>query len=114
MNITGLSLETTFFEDYQSFLTDVLGFDRCEINDNLMHFEMNQVCIEIRKKTGPDYSLPGLHMVFSLSSDDYVSLRQRLSFYDYRKVNSRFEHEESEKGIRVLDPDGREWRFILA
>lgn len=114
MRLSGLTLETEYFEDYLSFLTEVLELELKELTDISMRLDLDQTWLEIKKVPS------ALHQVaskveFSLGREEFHSLVQRVDFFYYRKGPSRFlflGSNDLECGL--VDPDGRVWRFVQA
>lgn len=111
MRLTGLTLQTEYFEDYLSFLTEVLELELQELTDISMRLDLMNTWLEIKK-------IPeALHQVatnveFSLSPSEFEAIAQRVSFFYYRKGPTRFLFlGVNEKTLEVVDPDGRVWRF---
>lgn len=111
MKLCGLSLETLYFEDYLSFLTEVLELELQELTDISMRLDLNQTWLEI-KKAAVQGSQATSCIEFSLNAQEYEALKQKVSFFYYRKGPSRFLLLDIEDDFcRLLDPDGRVWRF---
>lgn len=111
MRLSGITLETEFFEDYLSFLIEVLELELQELTDISMRLDLESTWLEI-KKIPSTPSLPSTIIEFCLSPSEYADLAQKINFYYYRKGPSRFlliGHDE--KMFQISDPDGREWRF---
>ena len=111
MRLCGLSLETVYFEDYLSFLTEVLELELQELTDISMKLDLNHTWLEI-KKAAVQGTQTASCIEFSLEADEYEALKQKVSFFYYRKGPSRFLLLDVSDGFcRLLDPDGRVWRF---
>lgn len=111
MRLSGITLETEFFEDYLSFLTEVLELELKELTDISMRLDLETTWLEIKKIPQTAY-LASTLIEFSLSPEEYVDLVQKINFFYYRRGPSRFlliGHDE--KMFQISDPDGREWRF---
>jgi hypothetical protein len=113
MKLSGLSLDTIYFEDYLSFLTEVLELDLEELTDVSMRLELEGSWLEISRRTSSISQNSTTHVEFSLKETEHKALRQKLSFFYYRKGPSRFLFSRNgESSSEVVDPDGRVWRFI--
>lgn len=111
MRLCGLSLETLYFEDYLSFLTEVLELELQELTDFSMKLDLNHTWLEI-KKAPLQVSQAASCIEFSLDPSEYEALKHKVSFFYYRKGPSRFLLLDiSDYLCRLLDPDGRVWRF---
>jgi hypothetical protein len=111
MRLSGITLETEFFEDYLSFLTEVLELELKELTDISMRLDLETTWLEIKKIPQTAYIASTL-IEFSLSPGEYADLVQKINFFYYRRGPSRFllmGHDE--KMFQMSDPDGREWRF---
>lgn len=111
MRLSGITLETEFFEDYLSFLTEVLELELHELTDISMRLDLESTWLEI-KKIPSTPSLPSTVIEFTLSPLEYLDLVRKVNFFYYRKGPSRFlllGHDH--KTCQITDPDGREWRF---
>ncbi len=110
MRLAGLTLETEYFEDYLSFLTEVLELELQELTDISMRLDLQNTWLEIKK-------VPSAHQVatnveFALRQDEYEAMVQKISFFYYRKGPSRFLYlGADEQRCQLVDPDGRVWRF---
>lgn len=111
MRLSGLTLETVHFEDYLSFLSEVLELELIELTDISMKLDLSPTWLEIKKvPTAPQQVATNIE--FSLEESEYESLAQKISFYHYRKGSLGFSFlEEASDYIAVTDPDGRLWRF---
>ena len=111
MRLSGLTLETVYFEDYLSFLTEVLELELDELTDISMRLNLTNTWLEIKKVPSAPHQVAS-NVEFSLGQDDYEALTQKVSFFYYRKGPSRFLFlGSSESQCEVVDPDGRVWRF---
>jgi hypothetical protein len=111
MRLAGLSLETAFFEDYLSFLTEVLELELQELTDISMLLNLQGTLLEIKKSPNSSHQVAST-IEFSLEQEEYNALVQKLSFFYYRRDSSRFLYLGNEEGkCDVVDPDGRIWRF---
>lgn len=111
MRLTGLTLETAYFEDYLSFLTEVLELDLFELTDISMRLDLQGTWLEIKKVPSAPHQVAS-NVEFSLDALEYEALKQKVSFFYYRRGASRFlllsaDHERCD----LVDPDGRVWRF---
>lgn len=112
MKLRGLSLETVYFEDYLSFLTEVLELELEELTDISMRLDLQGTWLEIKKVPSAPHTVAS-NVEFSLGEDEYQALTQKVSFFYYRKGPSRFLFLGSESNrCEVVDPDGRVWRFV--
>lgn len=111
MRLSGLTLETEYFEDYLSFLTEVLELDLFELTDDSMKLDLNGTWLEIVKvESAPHQAVRNVE--FSMEMDEFEALKQKLSFFYYRRGPSRFLIIPTETGtFNVVDPDGRAWQF---
>lgn len=71
----------------------------------------NDTWLEITKgESAQDHAVRNVE--FSLDHFEFEALKQKLSFFYYRKGPSRFLVIPSETGpLKVIDPDGRNWMF---
>lgn len=111
MRLSGLTLETVYFEDYLSFLIEVLELDLNELTDISMRLDLQGTWLEIKKVPSAPHQVAS-NVEFVLDSDEYDALKHKFMFFSYRKGPSRFLFlgAEEEK-CEILDPDGRVWRF---
>lgn len=112
MKLSGLALETVYFEDYLSFLTEVLELDLTELTDISMRLDLQGgTWLEIKKVPIAPHQVAS-NVEFSLSADEYQDLVHKVSFFYYRKGPSRFLYLGAEdNSCGLVDPDGRVWRF---
>lgn len=112
MKLSGLTLETIYFEDYLSFLTEVLELELQELTDISMRLDLNSTWLEIMKV--PTASHQGASNVeFALEQDEYEALIKKVDFFYYRRGPTRFLFLGADKQFcRLVDPDGRLWRFV--
>jgi len=111
MRLSGLSLETAYFEDYLSFLTEVLELELCELTDISMKLDLKGTWLEIKKVPSAPYLIAS-NIEFVLDYDDYEALIKKVSFFYYRREDSRFLLlSSSQECCDLADPDGRVWRF---
>lgn len=111
MRLSGLTLETVYFEDYLSFLTEVLELELTELTDISMRLDLSSTWLEIKKVPSAPHVV-ATKVEFGLDSDEFLALTHKVTFFYYRKGPSRFlllghDHEKCE----LVDPDGRVWRF---
>jgi hypothetical protein len=111
MRLSGLTLETVYFEDYLSFLTEVLELELFELTDISMRLDLQGTWLEVKKVPRAPY-LVASNVEFFLDADEFAALAQKVSFFYYRRDASRFlflgtDHERCD----LADPDGRVWRF---
>jgi hypothetical protein len=111
MRLSGLSLETAYFEDYLSFLTEVLELELCELTDISMKLDLKGTWLEIKKVPCAPHLIAG-HIEFILEREDFEALMKKVSFFYYRREDSKFLFLSSDLECSDLaDPDGRIWRF---
>lgn len=111
MKLLGLTLITNNFEDYLSFLTEVLELDLAHLDDESMILQLESNLVEIRKSSVATQH-KNVFIRFHLSQDEYQSLVNKISFFYYRKGQSSFQVEKVDGEIcRLIDPDGRVWCF---
>lgn len=111
MRLSGLTLETTFFEDYLSFLTEVLELDLTELTDISMRLDLQGTWLEIKKVVANTHQVAS-NVEFSLDPDEFLALMHKVKFFYYRKGPSRFLFLGADDLFcQVIDPDGRVWRF---
>lgn len=112
MKLSGLTLETIYFEDYLSFLTEVLELELNELTDISMRLDLNDTWLEIKKVPTAPHQVAS-NVEFSLSLDEYEALKQRVSFFYYRRGPTRFLLLGADQSLcHLVDPDGRVWRFV--
>lgn len=112
MKLSGLTLETIYFEDYLSFLTEVLELELQELTDISMRLDLKETWLEIKKVPTAPHQVAS-NVEFSLSPDEYEALKQRVSFFYYRRGPNRFLFlGADDKLCYLIDPDGRVWRFV--
>jgi len=110
MRISGIILHTSYFEDYLSFLTEVLELELNHLTDFSMRLDLFDHRLEIRRAMGN--SDHGVEIEFSLFEDEFSELADRIHFFYYRKPSSKFLITQVEnEGFELLDPDGRIWKF---
>lgn len=112
MRLSGLTLQTQYFEDYLSFMTEVLELDLKELTDISMKLDLMNTALEI--KMVPDAShLVASNIEFTLDEDEYQAMVNKVSFFYYRRGPSRFLLLNSnQSSCELVDPDGRVWRFF--
>ena len=111
MRLSGLTLETVYFEDYLSFLTEVLELELTELTDISMKLDLKSTWLEIKKVPSALHQVAS-NVEFALDGAEYQALTQKVDFFYYRKGPSRFLFLGSgEECCEVVDPDGRIWRF---
>jgi hypothetical protein len=114
MKLTGLTLETTYFEDYLSFLSEVLELELAELTDISMKLSLNDTWLEIKNVPVAPYQVCS-NIEFSLEQQEYLALKQKVSFFYYRRGPSRFLFlGADDEHCSVVDPDGRVWRFVYS
>lgn len=109
MLLRKLTLDTSFFEDYLSFFTEVLELDLHELSAEGMQLHLQGSILEIRKgKTAS----PQLEVEFQLEENEFAAMVQKISFFYYRKGPTRFLLRQCDNiNCLLIDPDGRSWRF---
>ncbi len=111
MKLMGITLPTVYFEDYLSFLTEVLELELCELTDISMRLDLQSTWLEIIKVPNAPHQVAS-NVEFALNSEDFTALKQKVSFFYYRRENSRFLFlGSSSDSCEIVDPDGRVWRF---
>ena len=111
MRLSGLTFETIYFEDYLSFLTEVLELELFDLSDKSMRLDLNDTWLEIRRATSATDQVTG-KIEFHLSHEEYDALAQKMSFFYYRRGGTRFLLlDEINDGWEIIDPDGRSWQF---
>lgn len=111
MRLSGLTLETVYFEDYLSFLTEVLELELFELTDISMRLDLQGTWLEIKKVPSAPHQVAS-NVEFSLDHDEFDALTQKVSFFYYRRGSSRFLFLGADKECcDLVDPDGRVWRF---
>ena len=111
MRLSGLTLETAFFEDYLSFLTEVLELELTELTDISMRLDLMGTWLEIKKVTS-DNHLVASNVEFGLDAEEFQALVHKVSFFYYRRGPNRFLFLGSDaESCQLVDPDGRVWRF---
>jgi hypothetical protein len=116
MRLSGLTLETAFFEDYLSFLTEVLELELTELTDISMRLDLSSTWLEIKKVV----SAPilenilqfGAKVEFALDAREFEAMTQKISFFYYRRGPTRFLFLGNDGDqCKIVDPDGRVWCF---
>jgi len=112
MKLSGLSLETVYFEDYLSFLVEVLELELFELTDISMRLDLQSTWLEIKKvPVSPKQTATTVE--FCLDHDEYDALKQKVDFFYYRRGPTRFLFLGADGNLcSLIDPDGRVWRFI--
>lgn len=111
MRLSGLTLETVHFEDYLSFLTEVLELELDELTDISMRLDLTSTWLEIKQVPSAPHQVAS-NVEFSLDADEFHALTQKVTFFYYRKGPSRFLFlGNTDDRCEVVDPDGRVWRF---
>lgn len=112
MKLSGLTLETIYFEDYLSFLTEVLELELTELTDISMRLDLNSTWLEIKKVPTAPHQVAS-NVEFSMTHEEYVALKQRVDFFYYRRGPTRFLFLGADHNLcSLVDPDGRLWRFV--
>ena len=111
MKLSGLTLETVYFEDYLSFLTEVLELEVFELTDISMRLDLQGTWLEILKVPSAPHQVAS-NVEFCLDAIEFKNLKDKVSFFYYRKGPSRFLYlGAGPEKCEVVDPDGRVWRF---
>lgn len=111
MRLSGLTLETVYFEDYLAFLTEVLELELFELSDISMRLDLNSTWLEIKKVPVSPHNVAS-NVEFCLNAQEFLDLKQKVSFFYYRRGPTRFLLLSSEDDCyRLVDPDGRVWWF---
>jgi hypothetical protein len=114
MKLSGLTLDTVYFEDYLSFLTEVLELELQELTDISMRLDLNTTWLEIKKVPTAPHQVAS-NVEFALEQDEYEALKKKVDFFYYRRDSSRFLFLGADKDLcSLVDPDGRVWRFVPA
>ncbi len=112
MKLSGLTLETIHFEDYLSFLTEVVELELMELTDHSMRLDLNSTWLEIKKVPTAPHQVAS-NVEFSMDREEYEALRQRIDFFYYRRGPTGFVFAGVDHHLcQLVDPDGRLWRFI--
>lgn len=112
MKLSGLTLDTVYFEDYLSFLTEVLELELQELTDISMRLDLNSTWLEIKKVPTAPHQVAS-NVEFALEQDEYEALKKKVDFFYYRRDSSRFLFLGADKNMySLVDPDGRVWRFV--
>jgi hypothetical protein len=112
MKLSGLSIETIYFEDYLSFMTEVLELELQELTDISMRLDLNSTWLEIKKVPTAPHQVAS-NIEFSLEQGEYEDLKQKVDFFYYRRGPTRFLFlGADERMCNLIDPDGRVWRFV--
>jgi hypothetical protein len=111
MRLCGLTLETVYFEDYLSFLTEVLELELFELTDISMRLDLQGTWLEIKKVPSAPHQVAS-NVEFTMNQEEYDALKQKVSFFYYRRGSSRFLSMGANQAFcELVDPDGRLWRF---
>ena len=111
MMFGGLIFYTQSYEEYLSFLTEVLELEVDEISDCQMRLQLSGQFLEIRKDHQAQ-NQQGTALVFHLSEEKFFDLVAKLSFFYYRHDSSRFLlSEKTGDHVELRDPENRVWRF---
>jgi len=112
MKLSGLSIETIYFEDYLSFMTEVLELELQELTDISMRLDLNSTWLEIKKVPTAPHQVAS-NVEFSLELGEYEALKQKVDFFYYRRGPTRFLFlGADDRMCNLVDPDGRVWRFV--
>jgi hypothetical protein len=110
MRLFGLTLETRYFEDYLSFLTEVLELELSSLDGSSMILDLNHTWLEIQKSQAAPTGVSSVR--FELDAFEYEAMKQKISFFYYRRGPSRFIlRSVSAEVTELVDPDGRTWSF---
>ena len=111
MKLRGLTLETQHFQEYLSFLTEVLDLEVTEMKDDSMKFDLEGTWLEIKSTAFSPLMISGI-LEFFLPVSEYQELYHKVDFYSYRKLSGLFKILSHTPIACVLsDPDGRSWRI---
>ena len=111
MKLIGITLPTVYFEDYLSFLTEVLELELCELTDISMRLDLQGTWLEVIKVPSAPHQVAS-NVEFLLDQEEFSALNQKVTFFYYRKGPSRFLFLGSSSEVcELIDPDGRVWRF---
>lgn len=109
MRLKRLTLATAHFEDYLTFFSEVLELELVKLTDDSMELDLLGIILEIRKG---DHPVSEQSFEFSLLSEEFAAIVQKISFFYYRKGPTRFLLvDEGKFKCDLIDPDGRLWRF---
>ena len=112
MKLSGLTLETIYFEDYLSFLTEVLELELQELTDISMRLDLNSTWLEIKKLPSAPHQV-ATNVEFALEQHEFEAVIKKVDFFYYRRGPTRFLFLGADKQFcRLIDPDGRLWRFV--
>lgn len=113
MKLGGLILYTQYFEDYLSFLAEVLELELTELTDSSMKLSLEAGFLEIKKIPQGSEQL-NTTVVFELDQEQFFDLAAKISFFYYRKGPSRFLLIKNHAShCELTDPDGRIWKFFV-
>lgn len=111
MKLTGLTLETVYFEEYLSFLTEVLELELQELTDISMRLDLQQTWLEIKKVPQAPHQVAS-NVVFTMDEVEFEALVQKVNFFYYRRGPTRFLYLGANSDYcKMVDPDGRVWQF---
>lgn len=111
MKLTGIMLRTFYFEDYLSFLTEVLELDLKRLSEDDMLLDMEHTWLQI-KKVGDTQVQDSIKIEFTFGPEEFEAIKKKISFFYYRKQESRFALLSTDQtSCHLLDPDGRIWSF---
>ena len=112
MRLSGITLQTEYFEDYLSFLTEVLELEVSELTDISMRLDLTNTWLEIKMVPTGQHQV-ATNVQFSLGREAFEALVHKLSFFYYRKGPTRFLFlGATDASCEIIDPDGRVWRFL--
>ena len=111
MKFSSLSLETAYFEDYLCFFTEVLELELLELTDEYFRVDLQGITLLMKKN--PKASFCSMNRLeFILEEEDYEALMKKVSFFYYRREDSRFVLASTNpENLLLADPDGRIWSF---
>ena len=111
MRLSGITLETEHFEEYLSFLTEVLELELQELTDISMRLDLQSTWLEIKLVPQGANQITTL-IEFALDHEEFHDLVSKVSFFYYRRGPSRFLYlGHDERTCQIVDPDGRTWKF---
>ncbi|HXH32243.1 MAG TPA: hypothetical protein VNJ01_15680 [Bacteriovoracaceae bacterium] len=114
MKLQGLTLHTRHFQEYLSFLTEVLDLEVLEMDAGSMKLDLEGAWLEIRASQLVP-AIPEGKLEFSLGSEEFQALIHKFNFYAYRKLPGHFILLSFDtKLFEMSDPDGRTWSISPA
>jgi hypothetical protein len=106
----GIVLETSKFEEYLSFMTEVLELDLFSLSETSMRFKMQDYWFEIRKSS-KTLAQMAAQICFTLDDEEFESLKSKMDFLHYRRDAGFYLSSLSENKLQIVDPDGQVWSF---